>query len=334
MLVEQPLSIFRITGESDAKGTSDVVLLPPPRDLTTPVHVGDLKFGRGMVPAKNNYQGAMYIAGVIEKFKVSHGFVYNKTVLEFGIYQPKLSLTPDIWTIPWNELDADFLIPLQRSAWIIINDIKTRHTALHYLNPGEKQCEWCPAGRAGLCPALKKEVYAVSNTIAAADAFGDASQSPLTSTGLAESVNVKDLSGILNKADMIRSFLDACEDRALRELQSGVDVPGYKVVKGDPGKRAWSDENLLTTTIAQIAENNTVLEISNCFETSVKSPTQMEKALKKLPDVWHALVPLIKRADGKEKLAPVSDPRPAISNLQFEDASATLDQSVRGIDLL
>ena len=332
LLVEQPLPLFHITQESDAQGTSDLVFIPDDW-RAHPVHVGDLKYGRGIVPAHGNLQGAMYIAGVIEKFKIAQKWVYNQTIFEFAIYQPKVSLTPDVWTIPWAELDVDYLIPLQRSAWRIMNDIPDKRTALLHLTPGEKQCEWCPAR--DNCPALAKQVYAPPMAIAHESAFGD--ESKPNQAAIVDNIPPAQLGEIIQKATMIRNFLDACEERAFREAMNGNPVPGTKLILGKPGSRAWSDEKLLAQTIGALAENSADFSPSDCFETKIKSPAQMEKALKKAPNVWHELIPLIARSDPQPKLALASDKNPEYfpsAALQFADESATINPSVSGADLL
>lgn len=314
LLVEQSLPINHITGEFNGKGTSDAVILPA-NAFTMPVHCGDLKFGRGRVPAYGNWQGALYIGGIIERFKIAHKFVYNKTVFEFAIYQPKLSFTPDTWVIPWGDLDANYLIPLQKSAFTIRETIKDKKIALRYLNPGEKQCEWCPAGRANLCPALQKEVYALPVLSPPVDLIG------LAPAEMAGALDSGSLSDVLNKAEMVRNFLDACEARALADGIAGSPPPGYKIVQGDQGNRAWVDK--LSELPARVAE--LLPDTSVCYETKLKSVAQMEKALKKYPDVWHGMIPLIVRPDGKPKLVPDSDPRPALAPaLTFGDESSTV----------
>lgn len=64
LLVEQKLSIGHLTGEADAKGTSDCVILAGDELI-----VGDLKFGRGVqVDAEDNYQLMIYALAALEAF--------------------------------------------------------------------------------------------------------------------------------------------------------------------------------------------------------------------------------------------------------------------------
>lgn len=64
LLVEQRLSIEHLTGEADAHGTSDCVIL-----ADSELIVGDLKFGRGeRVDAEENHQLMIYALAALEKF--------------------------------------------------------------------------------------------------------------------------------------------------------------------------------------------------------------------------------------------------------------------------
>jgi hypothetical protein len=66
LLIEQKLPIAHLTGEEDATGTSDVVVL-----VDDEIIVVDLKYGRGVaVTAEGNGQLQMYALGAMKEFGV------------------------------------------------------------------------------------------------------------------------------------------------------------------------------------------------------------------------------------------------------------------------
>jgi hypothetical protein len=83
-------------------------------------------------------------------------------------------------------------------------------------------------------------------------------------------------------------------------------VPGYKIVQKQ-ARRKWTDESKAKQALLSLG-----LKESDVVETSIMSPAQAEKALKKrfseLPE------DLIKAESSGTTLAPVSDDRPAVQS--------------------
>jgi hypothetical protein len=86
LLVEQSLPIAHITGEEDAEGTGDAVILRGDEII-----VIDLKFGRGVeVSAIDNPQLMLYGLGALEKFGLLGDFKRVRMVIS----QPRITAAP------------------------------------------------------------------------------------------------------------------------------------------------------------------------------------------------------------------------------------------------
>jgi len=273
--VEQSLSLFPITGEAEAYGTSDAVIIDD--EVLTII---DLKYGMGVrVEAKKNKQLLMYLAaarlayselGPFSKFKVS-------------IVQPRLDHISE-----WEPTEIDlneFVFDVKTAAPSALDG-----TALRI--PSEKACQWC-LGKA-VCPELKDSV------------------AKLVATGFdnLDKTEEADLSHSMSMAGMVEDWLRAVRAEVEKRLVSGIKVAGWKLVQGRMGARQWSDakevENLLKVKGAKQEE---------MYKFSLITPTQAEKLWsKKDIDLWQAAQALITQKEGGPSVAPSTDPRPAINS--------------------
>ena len=70
LFVEQRLDLESVTGEKDAAGTSDCVILRPKKDGSRSMFIVDLKYGTGeKIDAPNNTQLAIYDSAAIRSHK-------------------------------------------------------------------------------------------------------------------------------------------------------------------------------------------------------------------------------------------------------------------------
>jgi hypothetical protein len=92
-------------------------------------------------------------------------------------------------------------------------------------------------------------------------------------------------------------------------MLAGQEVPGFKVVIGKQGNRAWLDERAAEKALKAAKVGASVM-----YEKKLISPTTAEKLLKKNnPVAWEKMQNVIIRAPGKPSVAPVTDPRPALA---------------------
>lgn len=329
MHIEKTLNLQPITKEPHAVCTPDALFLRLDNNVSD-MAVYDLKLGRTPVYAKGNLQEILYYAAALQAHNHRYHFARTLKEVTLAIVQPKISSMPDVWTEDYRAINSDYLIPMQKSAWNIVNNIKDKNTALKFLNPGEKQCEWCLFRTD--CPALAKQVYAVHDLM-----FNDETATPIAAP---EKITPAQLADVLDKADMIRSFLDACEARGLQEALQGNPPQGFKLVEGKPGNRAWADEEKVHAALLEGHNGDAERVDSDYFDHELKSPAQLEKALKKYKrtDIWQDVIDagLIKRADGKPKLVREENPLPAITaRVSFDDETQVIEgEVIRPEDLI
>ena len=313
LMVEQRVPIGHITGEEGAEGTSDAIIVTADgKELI----VIDLNFGRGVaVSASENEQGQLYALGALELVRL---LGYAPEHVRIVIHQPRIHNAPSEWDIPVAELlrfgeEARSRAAKARTAleyranWINGADYA-------YLAPGDAQCKFCKAKAA--CPALASFVQASVG----AD-FEDVAQRKAAPA--AAQYSPADLGVKLAAGGLIRGWCEAVEKRAHADLLAGIDVPGYKLVTGKKGNRAWRSED-----DAERAMKSMRLKHEQMYSYKLISPTQAEKLLAKdSPRRWTTLRKLVAQAEGKPTVAPVGDPRPALVVQPvadaFDDVSAT-----------
>lgn len=182
----------------------------------------------------------------------------------------------------WDELTLQDLLSIIKA---------DKDARLSYFNEGV-HCRWCPAKEA--CPKLPQAAAIVLTT----PVF------PTATLGV----------DWLNKLEVLENWISDMRAVALKQLESGAEIPGWKLV-AKRATRKWVNEQQAKD--AMIAQGLTESEIT---ETSILSPAQAEKVLKKyklkLPE--DSVVSI----SSGNTLAPEDDPRPAIKVVQ-EDVLAT-----------
>lgn len=319
LLVEQRVDFSHIVGVDESFGTADGVII-----AGNELQIHDLKYGKGVrVDAEQNEQLQLYALGALEQFSMLYDF---KTVRLF-IHQPRLNHVSE-WALTVEELQAFGERAQEAAASVIvmfnIADCEGVETLpLENFTPGEKQCRFCKA-KGGLCTA---EAQARLNDVK--DDFVDLTQP--VGEQLAEAVKrvplltAEQLADIYSQADFIESWLKAVRDRVNSELNAGHPVPGFKLVTGKQGNRAWSDEEAARALLKDQFRYKT----EEVFDLKLISPTKAEKLIKKAsPRRWTKVEALITRADGKPTVAPESDPRPALNINPVNDFDDVSDDAL------
>lgn len=305
LYVEVEVPLEGITGEKGATGTSDAIW-----HLTNgEIVVIDLKGGAGVgVDADNNLQLGMYGLGAVDFLGVNPTRVRgNPTRVRGVIVQPrKNNISEFVWEP--EELRGVY-DRLNTGAKNVA--LARESDILNFLSPGEKQCRWCRAK--ATCPALRGEVVdVVTGSAAQPDDFADLDALPkVLSANITAPADLDAiaLAASMRAAPLIETWLNAVRAEVDRRLMAGESVPGFKVVAGRAGSRAWSD-----AAAVEAAMKSARLKIDEMYDQKLISPTQAEKLLAKAkPKVWKKLEAFVSRADGKPSVAPESDPRPAYS---------------------
>lgn len=305
MHVEVAVPIDHITGEPGATGTADCVMIA---DFGEYLHIdiSDLKYGRGVpVAAIGNKQLVMYADGARQMFDLVGEF---RTIAAV-IHQPRVREEPAVWELTHFELDDEIAAitkAASRAALYLDSDTQLVESDLQ---PGEKACRFCKAK--ATCPALQRTVQ---ETIGAefedltkrldAGEPGEGITKPPLLLGSAE------IAQCLSLVDLIESWCKAVRAEAERRLFAGEEVPGYKLVQGRKGSRAWANAEEAEKVLKTMR-----LKVEEMFDLKLISPTTAEKLAKAGtigPRQWPKLVSLITQSEGSPSVAPESDKRPAL----------------------
>jgi hypothetical protein len=269
VMSEERLHVGRAFGCPDEIwGTADV-LISSDEELV----VADLKAGYGEVGVLGNPQLMLYGIGAMAEYGWAHRQV------RLVVLQPRstLPVKEEVYSIAEVEDARKRYAPKIRAA--LEEDAP--------LVPSEDGCKWCPA--AGVCPALHARTLALAKAEFSIET---------------RMVSKEQLLTILSHADKIRAALSAAERHATKLLESGVELPGWKLVASDK-RRIWKDEE----AIASAAKVLVTLG-HDPYERSFKyTPAQAEKLLGKQKGV---LSKLIVKPQGAPTLAVEEDDRPAL----------------------
>lgn len=307
--VEQRVPIAQITGEEGAEGTADAVILVFWASGAALVDVTDLKFGRGVeVHAEENPQLLIYALGAIHLF----GMVYDlsEAGVQINIHQPKISRTPSEWACEapaLRKFEEDFKARAFHALKVYTDELP--EALIHHLRPGE-HCRKAFCRARATCPKLSEFVQ---------DAVGadfeviveELTEAPAPVIELSDDrLSIK-----MEALDVIEDWCRAVRAEVERRLLAGADVPGFKLVQGRQGARAWSDAEEAEKLLKSFRLKN-----EEMYDFKLISPTAAEKVLKASPKRWNKAQSLISRSDGKPSVAPVSDKRPALTIAPVIDA--------------
>lgn len=323
--VEVVVPIGHITGEEDATGTADCVVI----DVNNKeLIVTDLKFGRGVrVFAKDNVQELLYALGVYDEYKLLYDFDKVRCIIS----QPRLDHV-DEWTYSIAEME-EFRKRAETRAVVALGfrdtptdeaSAKSADGTYAFLHAADEPCQFCKAK--AICPAaadrVKEAIGADFDIIVACpDVLPNGDYPP-------DQVGVK-----MDALDFIEGWCKAIRARVETLLLQGVPVPsprgGYKIVQGRQGNRAWTDEKE-----AEAALKGMRLKHDEMYTSKLISPTAAEKVVKE-PKRWEKLLKFITRAEGGKSVAPMSDKRDAIGVAKTSaDDFETIAPPDEGSDLI
>lgn len=264
--VEQRFSLEKLNPPFDAGGTADAVIYFPAEKL---LEVIDLKGGRGVkVDATENKQLRTYALGAM---LANPGLEVQR--VRSTIVQPRVSREPKSEEYDVSELldwTGELMSVMGTAAAAkaeyakVTGDLTREAWAEKFLRPGEVQCKFCPA--AGFCPALKKQALDAAGVW-----FDDLEQPRLSNTPA--DLSPERLAQVLDAADMIQDYLNACRALAHRLAETGVEIPNYQIVE-KVGRRRWINEEALPDALGLIG-----LDDDQIYDRKLKSPAGIEKVL-------------------------------------------------------
>lgn len=245
--------------------------------------IGDLKTGRHRVEAKENKQLMLYALGVYRRLKRR----YNITTVRLVIFQPYAGGASE-WDISVEGLEL-FAKFAQKRALLALDAYfrGKKNLKASDFKPSVEGCQWCRFSEQ--CAARTKTVNSVL-----AEELEDDSALELTPEQLVAEYE---------KLPLLRQHIDKVEKAMAAALHSGKKVPGYKLVEGRPGNRAWKDAEKVASKYG-IALMKQVL----------MTPTE---AVKVIPE--DELKDFITRKPGAPCVATTDDKRPEWNQVSEED---------------
>lgn len=245
--------------------------------------IGDLKTGRHRVEAKENKQLMLYALGVYRRLKRR----YNITVVRLVIFQPYAGGASE-WDISVEGLEL-FAKFAQKRALLALDAYYRgkKNLKASDFRPSVDGCQWCRFSEQ--CAARTKTV----NSALAEELEDD----------FALELTPEQLVAEYEKLPLLRQHIDKVEKAMAAALHSGKKVPGYKLVEGKMGNRAWKDAE----KVAELYGDKLTKEV-------LMSPTE---AVKVIPE--EELKDFITRKPGAPCVATADDKRPEWNQVTEED---------------
>jgi hypothetical protein len=241
----------------------------------------DWKFGDGVVvDAEDNDQLMFYAAACMRTESAQWAFA-GATEVECIIIQPPMIKR---WVTTKERI--------KQFEQTLVQAVKQAQQPDAKLAVGD-HCRWC-AGKP-ICPKMT-------------GAVDRALQVQL------KEIDVDTLGRYLKNADLLEDWIKDLRGLALQLLEKNLPVPGYKLVQKQ-ARRKWTDESKAKEALLGMGLKESVV-----VETSVMSPAQAEKALKKR---WADLPEgLVKSESSGTTLASEDDPRPAVLQIGSQLSAA------------
>lgn len=274
---------YPLPDRPDVFGTADAIIVEPFGELI----VIDYKHGAGVpVEVEGNDQGLQYALGALQAIG-DDTQVSSVTIVIVQPRAPHADGPVRRWTVPAATVRAEEA--LIRSA------IAAAETPGAPLIPGIKQCRFCPgkAGRSVVCPAL---------TQLAVQTATDAFEADTPTVRLPDRNDPAQIARALQLQELVELWSKKVREIAHEAAQHGVDIPGWKLVKGSK-HRKWRDP---AEVKAALAAAKVSPELSHS-SPELKSPAQLEKLMGPAWTAQYAVKP-----EGPPLLVPSSDKRPSI----------------------
>lgn len=287
VMIEQTFTPAMRKLDDEFGGSTDRIIW---RERSRLLRVYDYKHGAGVpVDVDDNKQLKYYALGALLTNPQ-----FNAETVELVIAQPRCDHQQGrirTYALPAIAL-LDYAADLMDSAK------RTREWGAD-LNPGKKQCQFCPANGANKCPAIQKQTQAL--VAAQFDVVGDLAL--YSKVAIAE---------FLTKLPLVEQRIAAVREFAYQAALRGEEIPGFKVVE-KRATRKWKDEAAASDALAASPA---------CFtEPELRSPAQVEKVVGKKKFKSLLLDQHIEKRSSGYTLAPDSDPRPTAQAAQLSDFS-------------
>lgn len=266
------------------------------------VTICDFKYGKGVaVEVKENEQLLTYALGVAQRY-------HNRGVdeVELVVCQPRAPHHDG----PVRRWITDLVglyehaMAMQRAAVLARSPTAPLVAGSHCISG------FCKA--AGRCPALRDRVDEIIGARRARNGV-------LVEMSDPRLVPFRDWKIEEEETNMVKGWLKRREERAHTDALNGALPPGAKLV-AKRATRRWKDPAAAATQLQMLGVDDDIL-----FETSMRSPAQIEK---ELPKAERSIIgDLSEKVSSGTVLAPLTDPRPAVEGVSsgFEDETGDAD---------
>lgn len=290
----------------DVGGTADITQCKKRGNL----HIGDYKNGRTFVGV-DSYQLKVYAVGAYYELNPEYKF----TDVSVSIGQPNAGYHID------GSIRADNFAVSDLLAWekeILAPAIKKIKAKSLDLNPGEKQCGWCPARL--VCVANTKQVLSTAQLD-----FADCDSGVLKTPEI-KSLTKKQMIFILDNKDRIINLIHGVEQHVEKLLHAGERMGAYKL-EIKTGNRKLLPEKDLASVLKPY--KITLAELKPEQPAKLLGITDLEKYLAKVKK-WDAkkISKFMEQATTRSASAPVlaktvshSAQKDFIDCVEFEDVT-------------
>lgn len=125
-------------------------------------------------------------------------------------------------------------------------------------------------------------------------------------------MSARELSIVLAYGPLIKSWVAKVEEEAVRNLQSGRKIPGYKLVNGRNTRKFTNEDDVVELLLAEDFDTEQI------FKSELRSLTDLEKQVG--PKKFAALFAgLVISTPGKPQITDEDDARPAIGASGADD---------------
>jgi hypothetical protein len=279
LLLEERHSLAQLDPPFDAGGTCDATIIKP---LLRVIEVIDLKNGKGIVEVNGNKQTRTY--ALLALLNAPKKLVDEIDMVKVTIVQPRAShkdgrIRSETFHIAeLIEWTAELMKAMGRSkkaldAFSLINGSRTLFDewAQVALTPGN--CTFCPAQ--GICPALRTKALAVAPEVARAWFEDTTLETVPMISNTVPALSPEELSHILDGIDMLEDWAKAVRATAHSLAESGVTIPGYKLVDKISNRKWAADDEKVIADLKSVIKLNE----DQIFSKKLLSPAQIEKII-------------------------------------------------------
>lgn len=294
LFIEQTFDLDPLKPPAPMFGTADAVVWD---EENSHLHVIDYKHGQGVaVDADENSQLMYYALGAVVELRRRPAKV-TVTIVQPRGFHPAGPVRS--WSFTWDDL-KDFKDELFTAAERTQDEDAPLEVGDH--------CRFCKA--LPTCPAQAANAVEVAQT-----EFDVIEETEGAALPAPADLDTEQLLVVLRAGDYVMDWIRAVHEHAIHLLDTGHEVPGWKLVEGRSHRR-WSDEEAAAKYL-----QGKGLKKNERYKMKLISPAQAERTLKSkgmLDGSWK-LEKLIEKPEGKPKLAPADDARPALPPSAQED---------------